>query len=59
MTTLDERATTWLTVCRLDDLAPERGQVRPAQPGEVSDPNPGIARTIAVRPSDVEMEDAL
>ena len=25
MTTLDERATTWLTVCRLDDLAPERG----------------------------------
>lgn len=25
MTTLDERATTWLTVCRLDDLPPERG----------------------------------
>ena len=25
MTTLDERATTWLTVCRLDDLALERG----------------------------------
>ncbi|ADG74670.1 nitrite reductase (NAD(P)H), small subunit [Cellulomonas flavigena DSM 20109] len=25
MTTLDERATTWLTVCRLADLAPERG----------------------------------
>ena len=25
MTTLDERATTWLTVCRLDDLARERG----------------------------------
>lgn len=25
MTTLDERATTWLTVCRLEDLAPERG----------------------------------
>lgn len=25
MTTLDERATTWLTVCRLDDLPRERG----------------------------------
>src|SRR5690606_27650747 len=25
MTTLDERATTWLTVCRLDELARERG----------------------------------
>lgn len=25
MTTLDAPATTWLTVCRLDDLAPERG----------------------------------
>ncbi|QIK84529.1 nitrite reductase large subunit NirB [Sanguibacter sp. HDW7] len=43
------------------DLAytPERGQVRPARPGEASDPNPVIARTIAVRPSDVELEDAL
>ena len=25
MTTLDERATTWLTVCRLEDLPRERG----------------------------------
>ena len=40
------------------DLAytPERGQVRPARPGEVSDANPVIARTIPVRPSDAELE---
>ncbi|NKX93883.1 nitrite reductase large subunit [Sanguibacter hominis ATCC BAA-789] len=40
------------------DLAytPERGQVRPARPGEVSDSNPVIARSIPVRPSDAELE---
>src|SRR5699024_9968705 len=40
------------------DLAytPERGQVRPARAGEESNPNPVIARTIAVRPSDADAE---